>query len=982
MTTFLKELFNAGEFGARMHARVQFDKYANGGAVYQNILPLPQGGWTSRSGFRYIASSHTSTVRPWLIPFIFSTEQAYMLELGESTLRFFRNQAAISAADVTAAITNGAFTSDVTGWTDNSNGTGAIAYDAGRMSLDGAGSGNEALATQAITITETTTTHVLRFQVVGDAGDEILVRVGTASGGASADLLTAVKRRVGWHTLSFDPSSNATVYLTFENTKDKSILVDDVEILDGVPIEITTPWTEAQLPDISYAQSADVIYMCIGGSTRPYRLERANGASWSLVLVLFEDGPWLSQGVDGTTLLAGATSGNAVTFTASQLDGINDGAGFRSTDVGRVIRWRDAAAYWHWMQIVSVTDTLNFVADIKGTTLSAVTATTDWRMGKWNDTDGWPAVVGFVQQRLGFANTTKWPQTFWLSESANIETFRDEDTAGVVQANSAIDYRFAALQVNTIRWLAMRKVPIVGTQGGNWTLRSEGAVLTPDDISADFEVTGGVARVQPVEVGNRLLFAQTQSRKIVEFADVLGKDGVQGFDSFDLTLLNDRILTGGLLQMMYAQEPDSFIWMARFDGQAPVLTYQPDQDVVGWSRQIHGGAFSGGISKIVTLATIPGQDGSGQFKDSSGRHEVWAGVQMTVNGQAVHYIECAEKIFRSDEDLPEEAFYVDSGLTLDVPIPITAITSADPGVLTVTAHGVADGSSVRIVRVRGMTELNTNVYKTAASATNTVELGEIDGTAITAATKANPAQLTIPDHGRATGDVVHLHDAGGMVELNGAQATLTVIDDDTVTLDGVDSTSYTTYTIGGTIHDVIDTSAYTAYASAGEMRVLVSAVTGLDHLEGETVQVYADGFVQAEKAVAAGAITLDNAASVVHVGLSYERRWESLKLAVGAKEGTPVTKPKGIADLGVVVSETAEGALSFASKDEAGENAFTELDLRQASQINDDPVPLYSGEVKLGISAGHDDDLRLVIKGSAPVPSTVLAIVPEMDVSG
>jgi uncharacterized protein (TIGR02217 family) len=67
---------------------------------------------------------------------------------------------------------------------------------------------------------------------------------------------------------------------------------------------------------------------------------------------------------------------------------------------------------------------------------------------------------------------------------------------------------------------------------------------------------------------------------------------------------------------------------------------------------------------------------------------------------------------------------------------------------------------------------------------------------ITAITKANPGVVTVTGHGRTTGDVIYLSSIGGMVELNGVAVTITVIDSDTFSI-GVDTTTYTTYTSGG-----------------------------------------------------------------------------------------------------------------------------------------------------------------------------------------
>ena len=977
----IQEAFNAGEFGERMASRVQFDKYQNAGSLYQNIIPLPQGGWGRRPGFRYIANAKSNSVRPWLIPFVFSTTQAYVLELGETTMRFYRNQAQIVAVDVTASITNGTFGSDVSGWTDNSNGTGSVTWNASAyMNLNGAGSGNEALATQSISITETTTVHVLRFQIRGDAGDEVIVRVGASSGGASEDVYTSSKRKTGWHTIEFTPG-NATVYLTFENAQNKTIGIDNVELLDDAAVEITTPWSESDLPSVNYAQSADVIYFALGGATRVYKLLRYGNSSWSIEPVLFEDGPYQALNTTSTTLTFSATSGNGVTCTASAVTGINDDAGFRSTDVGRLIRFEDAGNTWHWMQIVGYTSTTQVTVDIKGTTLSATTAQTDWRLGEWNDTDGWPAVVSFVQQRFVCANTTINPQKFWMSKSADIQNFADEDTSGTVTDDSSIVYKFAARQVNAIRWITSRKKPIIGTVGGEWTLRSDGAVLTPTDIAADFEVSGGTAAIPPLEIRSRLVFAQSQARKIVEFADVIQENGIQGFDSFDLTILNDRVLEGGAVQLAYQQEPDSVIWAVREDGQVPTLTYQPEQSVIGWARQILGGSFEGGNAVVESVASIPGQNGSGQFKDSSGRFEVWVAVKRDINGSTVRYIECLEKLFNGSEDLQQDAFYVDSGLTLDNPVTISGATKANPVVITATSHGFSDGDDVRIVRVKGMTELNAQSFKIFEALTNSFELAQTTGANVTGATKANPCVITAPAHGLSTGDEVAFFNVGGMTELNGNGYTITKIDADSFSLDGIDSSAYTTYTSAGTVHLAIDGSAYTTYAANGEARKKVSSVSGLSHLEGETVKVFADGAVQTDKTVSSGAITLDDAASMVHVGLEYEHRWKSLKLAYGGQNGSAIGKPKNIADVILVLMETAEGALSIATVDSDGENTFTELDLRDATDIDGDPVPFFTGEVRLGVAAGYDQDIRLVIKGTAPVPSSMLGISPELETS-
>jgi hypothetical protein len=73
-------------------------------------------------------------------------------------------------------------------------------------------------------------------------------------------------------------------------------------------------------------------------------------------------------------------------------------------------------------------------------------------------------------------------------------------------------------------------------------------------------------------------------------------------------------------------------------------------------------------------------------------------------------------------------------------------------------------------------------------------------TAITAATQANPCQITSGTHGLNTGDKVIIASVGGMTELNiNQQYTITSVDANNVTLDGIDARRFTLYTAGGTI---------------------------------------------------------------------------------------------------------------------------------------------------------------------------------------
>ena len=79
--------FNAGEFGAEALARVDLQNYPRGGEVYENVVPLVQGGLMKAPGTQYIAST-PSDGEAHLRPFIFSETQRFALELSENKMRF------------------------------------------------------------------------------------------------------------------------------------------------------------------------------------------------------------------------------------------------------------------------------------------------------------------------------------------------------------------------------------------------------------------------------------------------------------------------------------------------------------------------------------------------------------------------------------------------------------------------------------------------------------------------------------------------------------------------------------------------------------------------------------------------------------------------------------------------------------------------------------------------------------------------------
>lgn len=111
--------FNAGELSPMWASRVDMAKYGNGCAVMRNMVPVPQGPARRRSGTRHVAATRTETHRSWLAEFIFSEDESYVLEFGNSYIRFYAGDGQVLSAGVPYEIASPYTVADLT----NADGT-------------------------------------------------------------------------------------------------------------------------------------------------------------------------------------------------------------------------------------------------------------------------------------------------------------------------------------------------------------------------------------------------------------------------------------------------------------------------------------------------------------------------------------------------------------------------------------------------------------------------------------------------------------------------------------------------------------------------------------------------------------------------------------------------------------------------------------------------------------------------------------------
>jgi len=784
--------FRAGEISPRLEGRIDLQKYNEAVKDLNNMIVFPQGGVTRRPG-TYYAGTTKDGGQVRLINFEFSDTQAYVLEFGNLYVRIYKDGGLVTATTTAISAITKANPAVVT---SNSHGLN---------------NGDRVFITSVVGMTEVNNRE---FTVAGKT------------------------------TNTFQLSGvNSSAFTTYGSAG-----------TSGKIIEVTTPYTAAQLATINFAQSADVLFLA-HNSHEPAKLTRTSHTAWTLTDIDFTDGPYLDENITATTLYASADNGS-VTITASANL-------FASTDVGRLIRFREVLeiTYDEWAASTSYANNVfvrfngHVYKNVKGSTQTSGTtppvhtsgtesygnldwqyrhddtgyvkitgytnattvtatvkeddggvsvlpaqvvgssnATEKWSLGSFSTTTGFPRAIGFYEERLYFAATTDQPQTIFGSVSADFENH----TPGIAD-DSAINVTIASDQVNVIKHLLPARFLQLLTTSAEFTL-SGGAgsePVTPTNVNVLRETTFGTGSVKPLRAGNSTILIQKGGEKVKEITFDLDTDGLLGVD---LTVLADHLARGGLNDMVWQQEPELLIWFVHNDGRLIGLTYDRANATVGWHEHSLGGS---GIVESVTA--IP----------SGAEDQVYLSVKRTVNSATVRHIVFLKSTYFNDD--VTDAFFVDSGLTYS---------------------------------------------------------------------------------GSAT-----------------------------------------------------------------------TSITGLNHLEGVSVTILADGSAHANKTVSGGAITLDRSSSKVHVGYGYTSSLETLRMEAGAEDGIAQGKIKRIHGVTARFFQTVGAELG------PDTNNLDRLPFRDSSMNMDEAVPLFNGDKEISFPSGYDNDAKIVIRQTQPLPMTILAIM-------
>lgn len=967
------ESINSGEFSPRMEARVTFERYVNAAKLCRNLLLLPQGGMTRRPGTRFVKEVKDSSANTIIFPFQFSQSDAWVLEGGSTYFRFYRRQARIDVPDTSVAVTNGSFTGSASGWTLG----GTAVYTSNRVLL----------VTQSDTVAQTISVgagdrskqHVLAFQIAGIGSVDCTITDNSATVLATRDVTE------GYHLIGFTTGSGSTsITITFtlngsDFTTTPYAYIDNVSLIDSAAMEITTPYATADLDDLRFFQAADVVYI-LHQSYQTYRLERHGTYDWDLETVTFLDGPYLPRNQlnsdveffdpenfqllsnpffeNGLQNWTDASSGDGHIFHTSVGAELDDGtaggsgvASLRTSFDGS----SDGSDFIIWSFIVNQACTLNVGTSAGGTQITTLTANPGWNRTQISSS----ATTIHLEYKISGHTGERTGVGAVLVYGSRSRLLDPDGTTGSVDITAIGFSPFAATDIGRIL-----RIGAVGQEWG-WGII--------DAYSSSTSVTMTVMSELPSS-------AATPDWQFGAFGGEQGYPKVCGFVDGRLVLANTTEQPQSLWFSQSADlenmQPDSFV-----DGEQTV----EDTDAIAVTLN------SKRIDPIVWLAEVNdlvmGTAGAQWSVDSIGGvvtpSDIFAKTNSALPSGDMEVLAVNQALVFTDKtkrELYEMAYsYNESGYV--------------PTLLTVFADHIFNSPASMLAFQRRPLSI--------------VWAPRDDGRIATLSYNRQHEVLgwsqQIMGGVYGSGDPLVEHiavipGASDATQVNDSddQDEVWVIVKRTINGSTVRYIEFFEGEFEGPLREDYDTnedwwSAVTAaqadafYVDCGITydSTATDTITGLTHLEGQTVKVLADGKVHPDCTVASGQITLNYQASTVQVGLGYTSKYMSLKLPAGAQAGTAVNKQKAITGCGVVVLDS--GAFDIASVDHDDITGRTVHDLKtfdfrmRSNTTLSDAVPVFSGESYKSLDSTFSTDPRIYIETDDPLPMTILGLAPNID---
>jgi hypothetical protein len=614
--------FNAGELSPFLIARTDVGKYESGCQLLENFIILPYGGVLRRPGTQYLGKAKYPDKAVRLMGFNFSVTTNFILEFGDKYIRFWTNGVQVQKPGVTPAepleVVTPYLAADLRDiqycqindlmYLTHPN------YPPGKLTR--VADDNWAYAGIGFKWPPLLDENVKNITI-------------TPSGTGGNITLTA-------SAAIFSPDAVGSVWQVGHNMAGAGQTFVEVPLgnASGTSsgIRVRGPWSLTT-------------YGSWSGELRVIRTIYITG--------VVETIRTYHNTVDGQRNVS--TTGTEDQDCTLQMQFITGGSAGTSNPIAR-LEFGNAKVYG-LVQITGYTSP----TVVSGTVLwglARTDATVYWSEAAFSAKQGYPRTVCLHEQRLVFGGTKKRPLSIYGSQIDDFENFQLGS-----QADAGFNFTIASNESNPINWMVSQQKLLIGTAGDEWAIGSTNAdqAMGAGNVSARQQSSFGSTFLQAEVVNEVVLFSQRQAKKIRELTFSFEKDG---WVAPDLTILANHIAGKGFAETAFAQQPDAIFWTITEGGNLVGMTYERDQNVVGWHRH------STTLGTFESVATIYG----GNDPD-----EIWFCSQRTISGQSARYIERFDPGFRAnfDEEDKINYWYLDAAKRTVSPTEITQITGLD-----------------------------------------------------------------------------------------------------------------------------------------------------------------------------------------------------------------------------------------------------------------------------------------------------------------
>ena len=933
MNSFINYLqsFNAGELSSNIDGRSDLKVYQQGCRKLDNFLVLPQGGVERRTGTKHFRDTKNNT-EVKLIPFDFSSTNNFVIEIGTNYIR-------VHPSDGSTPI-------DATGVTPQ--------YSASDLKE---------------------IQHIRKFDTVilTHPNHEPLKLVRTTL--APAFVISEVDFI---YPPLFDENITATTITPSAKTGTGISLTASADTFQTKHIGSTWGINYLRVEDTSSSANtaAKNLQDSATGTSQSNYIDMSfsnwnakTTGSWKGLVVIQRR---INGGSATDYVVLGNTTGGAEeNFVFSSLIPEQGNTELRisfviATGTCTVAVEADSQYQLGLVKITAVADAQNATANVVST-LGGTSAVTSWNEAAFSDQVGFPKAALFYQNRLLFTGSSLEPSTVYASVSGEIFNFL-RGTTSDMSIKHTIDISDEA------EYLEGKADIFMGTDRSTISVKSVNTdqLVNATNINTQQENSYGSANIQPVLSNDLVIFAQTNKLKL---RALIYAEETNSTTAIDLNAIANHITGTGIKEMYIQKNPDQLIWCIKDDGDICILNYDRIQDLSGWSNITTDGDFI-----------------SGTVIQGSGEDVIF----VVVKRDSTYTIE--EFQLRKNKN-----FYVDSGKELDGGAAKTITSSISSDItITATSHGYSNGDLVKI-RNSGSKQLGADVFAVSDSATNTFKLKdktatsyeiynntnniivsgavesstfngtyELDSTVSTPYWNLKDSATGINISMQEDSPTTHywvLRNNDGSVEFQlGAtqtsQANLLNTQWWAVTYDNSDATkrAFRSATFG------LNTGA--------TVEKVYNEITGLNHLEGKTVQVVGDNNFIKEVTVSSNKITTDAYYNTLIAGLKFTSTLQPMPINPSIKNGEAQSRVKAITKV-IVRFINTKGA----NVGEAGKQ-LTNFPVVNTSDKAGQQIALTNKSQRFFVGSDWERDKVVEVKQDLPYPMTVLSIASNISLGG